>query len=123
VTATEATTVLRGLADAFPVPSPVWHAHVSELRACLADFAAAIAAIERDAAAAAALDRLIEAGRSPLERPDGAVGEALRRLDGLPCPEGEHPYVDEIVPTLEAMRFALAAVAASAPAAAAFAAR
>lgn len=45
--------------------------------------------------------------------PRGPVGDALARLDTLPRPEGQHPFIAEIVPTLDAMRLALHAAAAS----------
>ena len=48
---------------------------------------------------------------------------ALSRLDRLPVPEGRHPFIAEIEPTLVAMRVALHAVAASSKAAETFAAR
>jgi hypothetical protein len=111
---TDATALLRELARRFPIPEPRWHRHVDAMLACRRDLEQATRAIEADDAAARALDALVEqealdvrAARPP------AVAAALERLDRLPVPEGEHPFLDEIVPTLHAMRAALLAVAAS----------
>ena len=80
---------LRALADAFPVPGP-WH-----------PYAEAIGAIAADIRRAA--DTLEQHGRwTP-----GEVAAARERLGGMIDPEGRHPFVDEIVETLAAMREAL----------------
>ena len=113
--ATPATTVLRELAAAFPVPQPYWHAYVGEMRGCLRDFEAAISAVEADGRAARVLDQLVEstAPDPPVTIEPGPLGDALGRLARLPAPDGEHPFIAEIIPTLRAMRAALLAVAAS----------
>lgn len=113
--------LLWELAARFPVPEERWHAHVPAMRRCVRDFRAAIQAVQADLWAAAALDRIIEDGKEPAV-PSGLVAEALGRLDELPAPEGEHPFIGEILPTLAAMRAALYAVAASADAMREFAA-
>jgi hypothetical protein len=113
--------MLRELATQFPIPSPGWHGYVETMLACRRDFDLAIAAIEADPAAAAALDRLVsEEDALPEAPPDGAVGAALARLDALPRPDGQHPFLPEIEPALDAMRAALHAVAASPGAASRF---
>jgi hypothetical protein len=111
---------LRALAAAFPVPEQRWHAHVPEMRACMRDFRAAIRALDADPRAQEELDRLLD-GSPPADAAPAPVPEALARLDKLPAPEGEHPFVAEILPTLEAMRVVLHAVAASPVAARRFA--
>jgi hypothetical protein len=107
------------LARAFPVPEERWHAHVPAMRRCLRDFRAALEALAADPAGEAALERALDTGAAAPA--DGPVAEALARLEELPAPEGEHPFVTEILPTLEAMRVALLAVAASPGAARRFA--
>lgn len=93
------------------------------MAACRRDFAAAIEAIEADERAQGALERLIEAEELPQPPAEGAVAAALERLDALPRPEGQHPFIAEIEPTLAAMRVALHAVAASEDATRSFGAR
>ncbi len=121
---TEAVAVLQELARRFPVPEGRWHRFVDAIAACRGDFEIALASIDADAQATRALDELI--ARVPSEFPQvatGPVAAALSRLDGLPVPEGQHPFIAEIVPTLVAMRVALQAVAASSTAIETFAAR
>ena len=109
----EAVAVLRELGRAFPRPDPRWHPYVEEIRTCLRDLEAAVGALERDPAAAAALDDFIERDVRPVPSESDAVRAAYARVDALPAPEGQHPFVAEILPSLDAMRVALAAVDAS----------
>jgi hypothetical protein len=111
---TEAVAVLRELARSFPIPEPGWHGYVEEMRACRRDLEDAAEAIDSDPVASAALERLTDGdGPADAGAPPAAVAAALDRLEALPVPEGEHPFLDEIVPTLQAARLALHAVAAS----------
>lgn len=101
------------LADAFPVPHPSWHGYVPEMRACVTDLRRALAvsaeAPELLELAARSVDGDLEEGfDAHAAGPRLAV--AYRRLGLLPVPAGEHPYLDEIVPTLEAMEALLVAV-------------
>jgi hypothetical protein len=103
---------IGALAARFPVPQPSWHGYVSEMRACLADLAVALEVAEASPEAVALLERALD---GELARPfdAGATGrlvEAYERLGRLPIPAGEHPYLDEIVPTLEAMEALLVCV-------------
>ena len=114
VPATETTTFLRELAEDFPTPDGRWHPFDAPIRACRRDFDLSIRSVESDHRAMEALELLLE--RDALEEPgdlDAAVVHALARLDGLPAPEGQHPFIAEILPTLHAMRAVLYAVAAS----------
>jgi hypothetical protein len=114
VPTTETTALLRELAEVFPIPDGRWHRYDASIRACRRDFDLSIRSVESDRRAIEALEILLE--RDALEKPDdldAAVVRALARLDGLPAPEGQHPFIAEILPTLHAMRAVLYAVAAS----------
>ncbi len=81
---------LRELLDACPVPAR-WHPGAAEIRQVFEDFRLAVETLEGHVTDCH-LD--VEAARA--------------RLDALPRPQGQHPYLDTIVPTLEAMEVALA---------------
>src|SRR5262249_29499988 len=119
---TDAVAVLKELAERFPVPEGRWHRFVDAIPACHAALEIALVSIEADAQAARALDDLIARDPSDLPRvTTGPVAAALSCLDRLPVPEGQHPFIAEIEPTLVAMRVALHAVAASSKATETFA--
>lgn len=121
MTEPEEVVVLRQLAAAFPVPDGRWHGFSEEIAACRADLAAAVESIAGDETALAALRRGID-GDTAAPRPgEPELAAAVARLEALPAPEGRHPFVDDILPALEAMHVALAALAASPAAASAFA--
>jgi hypothetical protein len=104
---------IHGLAAAFPVPHPSWHGYVPEMRACLGDLARVLEVaagvpevidlVER------ALDGELEEGFDAQAAP-AALAAAYQRLGRLPIPAGRHPYLDEIVPALEALEALLVAV-------------
>lgn len=100
-------------ADAFPVPHPSWHDYVPEMRACLADLRRALAV---SADAPELLELAVRSVDGDLEQGFDAhaagprLAAAYQRVGLLPVPAGEHPYLDEIVPTLEAMEAVLVAV-------------
>jgi hypothetical protein len=103
---------LRLLAKAFPLPHPVWHPYTSEMQTVVRDLFAALHAIALVPTAGAELLRQIdgEVGVPPPDAGGPAVAAARKRLRELPIPQGEHPYLDEIRPTLEAATAALAAL-------------
>jgi hypothetical protein len=110
--------LLRSLKQRMPLPQPSWHGYVPRMRACLADFERALANAERHPHVLDLIARSIE---GELEEPfAGAEGTELaaayERLGALPRPEGRHPFVDEILPALEAMEAALVAVSLHPPA-------
>lgn len=112
------------LAARFPVPDPSWHGYTAEMRACLADLAGAFEAARGDSSVVALLERAF--GGEP-ERPFDAgaadrLSQAYERLGRLPIPAGEHPFLDEIIPTLEAMEALLVCVSLVPAAARAFSA-
>lgn len=80
---------LRELLDACPFPSR-WHPGAAEIAQVFDDFRLAVETLE---------------GRVTTRHLD--VDAAQARLDALPRPEGQHPYLDTILPTLEAMELAL----------------
>ena len=114
---------VAALADAFPVPHPSWHGYVAEMRACVADLRRALAAAVE---APLALDLALRAVEGELDEGFAAGGAgpelatAYRRLGLLPVPAGEHLFLEEIVPTLEAAEALLVAVSLVPDAAAAF---
>ena len=85
----EVVETLRELADRCPTPAD-WHPGAAAIRAAVADFRAAVAALEAGDA-----------------WPADEVEAARARLDALPRPEGRHPYMETIVPALEAAELAL----------------
>lgn len=115
---------VAALAAGFPVPNPSWHRYVPEMQACLADLRVALAACERRAEAlelaASAVEGELDSGFDAEHAPP-ALRDAYRRLGLLPVPAGEHPYLDEIVPALEALEALLVAISRVPAAAAAFA--
>lgn len=115
--------IVTELADAFPVPHPSWHGYVAEMRACLSDLRRALAvsgeAPELLELAARSVDGDLEEGFDA-HAAGPRLAAAYRGLGLLPVPAGEHPFLDEIVPTLEAMEALLVAVSLVPAAAAAF---
>lgn len=102
---------LRRLAERFPIPDSSWHAYVSELRQVAADLAAAVTALERLPDAAKELRRRIEGDERPVAPGGPELASAAVRLQALPLPAGEHPFLDEIAVTVEASRRMIAALA------------
>lgn len=102
---------LRALLDRLPLPQPSWHPHVPEILACRDDFAASIGAAAERPEALDAFAELLDEESAELE-PDAPaeLQEAWARLHALPIPEGQHPFLDEILPALEAMRLLLVAL-------------
>jgi hypothetical protein len=103
---------LRRLAERLPLPHPYWHPYTGEMHVVVRDLFAALDAIALVPPAQVELLRHVE-GEAELPPPDAGgpnVAAARRRLRDLPVPQGEHPYLAEIVPTLEAAAAALAAL-------------
>lgn len=112
---------LAELWDAVPIPSETWHAWSDRLRRLDEDVRTALDLAGDDTAVARALDQLVEsdAAASP-PAGTGRLAETRRLLAELPRPEGRHPYLDVIVPALEAAALLFAAVDASPAARTAF---
>lgn len=113
---------LRRLAERFPLPQPSWHRYVPEMHAVVRDLFAAIDAVAALPAAQAELARLVEGESGSTDARAGGpqLAAARERLRGLPVPQGEHPYLDEIVVTLEAAEAVLGALGAAVGGEAAF---
>ncbi len=108
----ELLTELRVLCARLPVPQPSWHPYVPELAACRGDFERAL---ERAAEQPSVLERvaaLLDGDAAPVldtgASPD--LTAAWRRLEALPRPGGQHPYLGEILPALDALRLLLVAL-------------
>lgn len=79
----------------------------------IADFSAAVEAIEQLPSARAELARRIDTDETsaPAEAGGPQLAAARARLRELPVPQGEHPYLDEILVTLEAADAVLTSLA------------
>jgi hypothetical protein len=103
---------LRVLCARLPVPQPTWHPYVPLIRACREDFEYALAlAAERPEVierAAALVEEESEPRLDPGASPE--LTAAYERLRALPGPDGQHPFLDEILPTLAALRILLVAL-------------
>jgi hypothetical protein len=103
---------LHGLCARLPVPQPSWHPYVSQIAACRSDFEQALALAAAQPAALERLTALLDGDAEPAF--DGGASPELaaawRRLEALPLPSGQHPYLDDIIPALEAYRLLLIAL-------------
>ena len=104
---------LRRLAERFPLPHPIWHRFVPEMHDVIRDLFVALDVIAVLPGARAELLRRVEgvARQPPDESGSPVIAAARARLRALPVPQGEHPYLDEILVTLEAAEAVLAALA------------
>jgi hypothetical protein len=103
---------LRGLCDGLPVPDGSWHPYGDLIGACRADFEHALALAAEDEDVLEALASLLAEDSRPALPPDVPAGlaAAWQRLRALPLPAGRHPYLVEILGTLDALGLLLAAV-------------
>lgn len=100
---------LRSLCARLPVPQPGWHPYVALIAACRHDFEHALTLSGEHPAA---LDLFADLADGALDLTFDSAGppeltSAWRRLKQLPIPEGQHPYLDDILPALEALRLLL----------------
>ena len=100
---------LRSLQTRLPVPQPHWHPHVARIAACRDDFAQAIEELDGDPEALDLLAALVDGASEPDFAADASepLAAAWQRLESLPLPEGQHPFLHEIVPALDALRLVL----------------
>lgn len=106
---------LRTLAGRLPLPQPSWHPHVALIAACRSDLEAALDEAARDESALDLLAELIDGVPAPSFDADASpeLTAAWERLQALPLPDGQHPFLDEILPALEALRLVLVALSRS----------
>ena len=115
----ESVALLRELAAQCPRPQ-TWHPGAEHVAEVFADLEAAVAVITSSPRAQEAFAAELEQP-AWIPEPAGPLLAAARdRLSSLPLPEGEHPFVDMIRPTIEALGAALAAIARIEAASAAF---
>lgn len=100
---------LSGLCVRLPVPGGSWHIYEAAITAARTDFERALVACVSHPAV---FDLLAVALAGELDLafdPDAApqLTAAYERFGTLPIPRGRHPFLDEIVPTLEAIEATL----------------
>lgn len=106
---------LHRLCERLPVPQPGWHPYVDQIASCRADFEHALALAADQPAALELVAAFLDGGTEPTFEADSPpeLIAAWRRLEALPLPSGQHPYLDEILPALEAHRLLLIALSTS----------
>jgi hypothetical protein len=102
---------LRDLCARLPVPQG-WHLWATEIAACQEDFRQALALADEHPDALELVVQLIDGRAEPEFDADASpeLAAAWRRLEELPLPAGRHPYLDEILPALDALRLLLLAL-------------
>jgi hypothetical protein len=103
---------LRNLSARLPVPQPSWHPYVPLILTLRKDCERAVELAAERPGTLELYAALVE-GEAELAFEPGASPElaaAWKRLRALPIPEGEHPYLDEILPALDALRVLLVAL-------------
>lgn len=103
---------LRRLCNRLPVPQPDWHPYVAKIAACRDDFEHALALAADAPQTLDLVAALVDGDLQPAfdEVASAELATAWRRLEALPLPSGQHPYLDEILPALEAHRLLLVAL-------------
>lgn len=103
---------LRRLCDRLPVPQPSWHPYVAQIAACRTDFARSLELAATHPEAVELVAALVDGSLGLVfdEHPPPELSAAWRRLEALPLPSGRHPYLDDILPALEAHRLLLIAL-------------
>ena len=103
---------LRRLCHRLPVPQPSWHPYVAQIADCQDDFEHALAQAADAPQTLELVAALVDGYAEPAfdEAASLELTAAWRRLEALPMPSGQHPYLDEILPALEAHRLLLVAL-------------
>ena len=103
---------LLRLCARLPVPRPSWHPYVSQIAACRSDFEQALALAAEHPAVLERVAALIDDEHELTFEPNASTWLTLawQRLAALPLPEGQHPYLDEVLPALDALRLLLVAL-------------
>lgn len=110
---TELLAELRSVWARVPLPRDLWHPWSETIRQLHEDVRTALAALADDEEGRRALARLLadEAQTTAPAAPADAVAAAIGRLAALPRPDGKHPYLEDVLPGLEAAEALLGAVA------------
>ncbi len=103
---------LRDLCVRLPVPQPSWHPYAEQIVACRDDLERALATAAEYPDAIDLVAALIDGEAEPRFDPGTSpeLTAAWGRLEALPIPAGRHPYLDEILPALDALRLLLVAL-------------
>jgi carbon-monoxide dehydrogenase large subunit len=103
---------LLGLCDRLPVPQPSWHPYVAQIANCRTDFERALDLAADHPETLELVAALIDGGAEPSFDTDASVALTAiwKRLEALPLPSGQHPYLDAILPALDAHRLLLIAL-------------
>ena len=115
---------LRELCGRLPVPGSSWHAHAALIAGTRTDFDVALNVCAQHRAVLDLIGRALE-GDLDAAFAAGTNAEltaSYQRFRALPIPAGEHPFLDEILPTLEAVEAALVCLSLDPDAARTFAA-
>lgn len=86
---------LRALGEGLPVPDGRWHPYADRIARASTDDEAALAVLAQSPQALDELERRLESEERAGEAPALA---AHARLEQLPRPEGQHPFLDTICP-------------------------
>lgn len=108
----ELLTELHGLCDRLPVPQSGWHPYVAQIAACRSDFERSLDLAIDWPKALELVAGLLESSSEPSFDEDTTpeLSAAWQRLQTLPLPDGQHPYLDDILPALVAHRLLLVAL-------------
>ena len=103
---------LRCLCGRLPVPQPTWHRYVAQITGCRADFERALDLAAEHPETLGLVATLIDGSAEPSFDPAASaeLTAAWQRLEALPMPSGQHPYLDDILPALEAHGLLLVAL-------------
>lgn len=116
---------LRDLYERLPVPGASWHAHAALIAGTRTDFKRALEGCAHHPKVldliSRALDGELDAALAP--NANAELTAAYERFRTLPIPAGEHPFLDEILPTLEAVEATLVCLSLDPDAARTFAAK
>ena len=108
----ELLTELRRLCARLPLPQPSWHPYVAQIAACRSDFERSLDLAIDWPKALELVAGLLESSSEPSFDEDTTpeLSAAWQRLQTLPLPDGQHPYLDDILPALVAHRLLLVAL-------------
>jgi hypothetical protein len=116
---------LWDLYERLPVPGSSWHAHAALIAGTRTDFKRALDGCAHHPKVldliGRALDGELDAALAP--NANAELTAAYERFRTLPIPAGEHPFLDEILPTLEAVEATLVCLSLDPDAARRFAAK